>query len=195
MTEYISSISKMLNWKEDQTDNADFSTYVSNQFNTQTDNFFFQRNYEYKVVRFQSFHPFFTLKLFDKELDICNFDKIYLTDQCFISLFTIKKNIEHHEINLILYNFYDEVSSVFIANYYLHPENHFTTEVKINFTSPSHDSFNSESSFIVYGNMIELIAGRKVVIKAVVYFITPLSCLEQFAEYLITFKASKGIKF
>ena len=172
---------------------------IVNAYKKFTKDYLEMRSISYKSLEFDSFHPFFYMVLKEKN-NLCKFETVYCNENSIISLLLIRGNIDYLEKEILLYNFYDEVSSMITSNYYLDPENHFTTNLEINKFSNTNLSQNSDEweYYFLEGKVEEAIPNRKVIIHSTVYYVNLTNNVfnhEKYCSFRIIFKSGKPIKF
>ncbi len=191
MTPYMNSLISYLKLNKEND--------IVNSYKFFTEKYFKENTIIYKTLEFKSFHPFFSIILKEHD-DYCKFETVYCNENYLFSLFLVKNNLHNLEKEVLLYNFYDEVSSILIANYYLDPENHFTTFIEIDKSTNTNDIVNSDEFgyYFLEGKVEEVIPNRKVIIRCSVYYVSKINNLinhEKYSSFRITFKSGKPIKF
>lgn len=147
---------------------------------------------DFKITEFVAFHPFYSLKLADK--DCCRLGRLIINPTNLITSVDIKNDATPLEKEILFFCLYDEVPSVQISNYHLHPENHFTTEVDIKLINDVlHKSNGDWTTYYLIGEITQL-SKNKVTMVSHIYSLENSSLVHE-SSYRIVFKASKGIKF
>lgn len=152
-------------------------------------------NIQLEKILFSKFHPYFTLKLKSDERIV--FNPMYLNNKIIISSLTIPSYLSEEEEESLIYCFLDEATSIIIAKYYLHPDNHFTTQLNINKVISNKSIKINENSkdIFYYAEVDEFKENRQVKIKGYLFAENTYSELCLFRSFEIVFKSGKPIKF